>query len=428
MVRNPIIATCLSIIFFSFLQIVAFLYLFKIIDIKKIILAVFIVPFFLVFAAFMNDYLSALNLSFTILNIFVYNFFVDKKEKSSFLLCKVLILNLIYKIMSFSLFFPFNYSQNYWIHSFMPANFFIYLIIIFVSKEFFVFLTNKFHAEIYELSKSRGIIFTLVVLTFIHDFYYIFIQSKGNYNALILITLVVNIIILFSAFFVFAKTQQYYLKRLEKEKLKNEMDALLSYTQLLEQSHLNLRKFQHDYKNILLAISGIASDRNWETLDHYLQELEIYSITNLEQDADKFGDIKNVEHPLLKSVLLTKLIAMDQKNIQFRFECTNRIDYIAIHDFDLVRLISIFMDNAIEYLKEQPNGMFSMCIIDDNKKTQVIIKNTLNNDKIPLEKCLQVEYSSKLNHAGLGFKNAGDIVDGYNNMAIHYTKSEEFIF
>ena len=61
-----------------------------------------------------------------------------------------------------------------------------------------------------------------------------------------------------------------------------------------------------------------------------------------------FNDFDNVKNPYLKNILLNKIAQAKDKGINVYFECHYPINKLNIQPYDLVRIIEIMFDNAIE--------------------------------------------------------------------------------
>ena len=131
---------------------------------------------------------------------------------------------------------------------------------------------------------------------------------------------------------------------------------MVQYTEIIERNQLQLRRFKHDYKNILFAMTNMIENNQIDELKKYMTSLTNYSNLYLKQSIEKYRDIHNVNHQLLKSMITMKLMELDSLNIPFTFECLTSFDTTNIEDFDLVRIVGILLDNAKEYLQNIGTG------------------------------------------------------------------------
>lgn len=85
------------------------------------------------------------------------------------------------------------------------------------------------------------------------------------------------------------------------------------------------------------------------------EKLNTYTKTNLKSDAfKKYKDVNHVNIRSLKSIIISKLTEMYNLEISYNFECDEVINKIPPHinEIDLVRIIGITCDNAIEESRE----------------------------------------------------------------------------
>lgn len=129
---------------------------------------------------------------------------------------------------------------------------------------------------------------------------------------------------------------------------KKKIEMLEKYTQDLENSHLKLRKFKHDYKNLLLLIDSLLKEQKYTQAQLYLKELNDYSTDEMMSTVSSYSDIDNIKHDQFKYLLLEKIFKMIKEDILFHFECKQQMSKFNMNDFDAVRLIGILLDNAIE--------------------------------------------------------------------------------
>src|SRR5699024_3173321 len=138
-------------------------------------------------------------------------------------------------------------------------------------------------------------------------------------------------------------------KKIRQDKLSlQQIKDLKTYTQQLESSQRCLRKFKHDYQNMLLSLKLSAKKSHDKEL---IDKLAEYSSKTLEDKVLwQFNDVDNVKDELLKSLFISKLNRIFQADIQYSFECRIVIDSLSnkYNAFDIIRILGITYDNAIE--------------------------------------------------------------------------------
>lgn len=193
---------------------------------------------------------------------------------------------------------------------------------------------------------------------------------------------------------------------------------LKSYAASLEQDEDRLRRFKHDYRNILSSLKLAAAQNDSQQL---LEKLNEYSRENFDEHAlAKFQDVNHIHDDLLKSIVITKLSKIYDQGIPYRFSCQKDIDHLPLvsemEKMDLVRVIGISFDNAIEASSGLKGGRIEAMFYQENGDFEFVIKNKTAD--IPSPRIFEPGYTSKDQHAGLGLSNALEIVNKYAGQMI----------
>lgn len=200
--------------------------------------------------------------------------------------------------------------------------------------------------------------------------------------------------------------------------------------QNLEENQSKLKRFKHDYQNLLNSLKLSALNGDNQTL---LNKLEAYSRDNLGEDALwQFQDTKNINNEVLRSIFINKLNSIYQKDINYHFECLTEITSLPNIDlFDLIRIIGIAYDNALEECVNLRHSgintveINSMLYQDAPNKLEFEIKNTCRNQLIT-NKLHQEGITNKANHEGLGLATVKKIANKYRNVYIAYSSDNGY--
>ena len=222
--------------------------------------------------------------------------------------------------------------------------------------------------------------------------------------------------------------KQIIQKRKQEEFIKNQ-HQLEEYTTYLEKSEDDLRAFRHDYKNILNSLKVSAQEGN---VQEVIQKLDKYTETNLNSKALlKYKDVNHIYVESVKSIIISKLTELYNLDIPYNFECRNNIRNLPDHvdELDLVRIIGITFDNAIEESKAliaEKHDIRSaevqiMVYSDGPGEFEYEIRNKIENRKISTQEIQQRGFTTKKDHKGLGLTNIKEIDSKYPDMSISYT-------
>lgn len=297
----------------------------------------------------------------------------------------------------------------------------IFLLFELIMVFLFSFLFKKINIKqnllkIKSWTPSIGLSYLLIVLTI---FIY-FVQKLKAYTTLITGILVFLIIQSIAILLIIIYENNRQKEKFERKLMEEQLRNLKSYTQQLDSDQKEMHKFRHDYKNILRSLNDISDSDNNIELKNMLKKLGIYSNSYFDNiSMDDFKDLEYVGNPYIKSILISKFKSIKSANIECYFECKNDINEIDMDIFDLIRIIGVSIDNAIEETEKQKNGKIQIILINQNRQVDIIIKNTTSN-KIPISKMKEYGFSTKENHSGLGIVDVQDIKKKYRNLLIYY--------
>lgn len=164
-----------------------------------------------------------------------------------------------------------------------------------------------------------------------------------------------------------------------------------------------------------------------------IEKLNTYTKTNLKSDAfKKYKDVNHVNIRSLKSIIISKLTEMYNLEISYNFECDEVINKIPPHinEIDLVRIIGITCDNAIEesreLIRKGEDAQIEIMIYSTEETLEYEIQNKKRNLAISTKKIQQKGFSTKKEHSGLGLSTIRKITETYENMSITYDISNDY--
>ncbi|MBC6927305.1 GHKL domain-containing protein (plasmid) [Lactobacillus salivarius] len=294
------------------------------------------------------------------------------------------------------------------------------VIILDVSLNIFEYIILTKTTIIEKLDDEYGLLYFYLIL-------YIWISSMVIYYLTTyvfnidavsyIIAMVVVVSQLFFSLFVYSIN-----KKIRQDKLSlQQINDLKIYTQQLENSQRSLRKFKHDYQNMLLSLKLSAKKSHDKEL---IDKLAEYSSKTLEDKVLwQFNDVDNIKDELLKSLFISKLNRIFQDNIQYSFECRNVIENLSnkYNSFDIVRILGIVYDNAIEEsLEFGDEAKIDTMIYQENGELEIEIRNRCRNTDLTIQDMRKSGFTTKKNHDGLGLANIEELSQPYNDIFINY--------
>jgi len=189
-----------------------------------------------------------------------------------------------------------------------------------------------------------------------------------------------------------------------------EQRSLLFYTNEIEQHQSSIRKFKHDYQNILLSLEGFfeANDLSGAKECYYTQIKTVSEIITKDNfTLDRLSKIKMLE---IKGFLVAKLMVAQSDGIDTSVEVETEIDHISLDSVTLVRMLGIILDNAIEELRELGTGKLAVACYKSDESVTFVVQNTCRLDIPSLYELEQYGFSTKGDGRGLGLSNLAELV------------------
>lgn len=156
----------------------------------------------------------------------------------------------------------------------------------------------------------------------------------------------------------------------------NSYDNLQEYMKQIEELYQNMRVFRHDYANVMLSVVGYIEENDMDGLKKYY-DMEIFPISNLfNKEKDVVAKLHNLDIIELKSLISVKINYALELKVEVNLEIIEKIDKVNMKSIDLVRIIGIFLDNAIEACQECEKPSIDLSIIKMDKDITFIVKNT----------------------------------------------------
>ena len=235
----------------------------------------------------------------------------------------------------------------------------------------------------------------------------------------LLIFLIIQLIFFWILYFSINRREK---QRIHNELVENRLSNLKEYTDHLEQEQRKLRKFKHDYQNMLLSLEENLRSSDSQDAKDYLQTFKQYSDNYIsESGLWMFNDFDNVKTPYLKSILINKTSQATEQGIDVHFECRYDVDQIAMEPYDLVRIVGIAYDNAIEAVHnlDKSHRKINVMVYRTKGQTEIMIANPMPTAEnlIHLKK---EGVTTKKGHSGLGLANIEEISANYSNVLVNY--------
>ncbi|MDU5336795.1 GHKL domain-containing protein [Enterococcus sp.] len=207
-------------------------------------------------------------------------------------------------------------------------------------------------------------------------------------------------------------------EKVELENLKEQMEMMNAYTTDVEKNYQELRKFRHDYKNMLLGLK--ASENESGLNQEYLDQMMAYSYQMIDTSVMRFSGISHLKIASIKSLIITKLLQAEQAGLTVNFECLVPIDMINMDEVKLIRILGILVDNATEAASDSQNKFLTILFIDSSDTIEISIENSYKGKLPSIAKMSKEGFSSKGKDRGLGLANVQEILSTARQADVTY--------
>lgn len=304
----------------------------------------------------------------------------------------------------------------------------VFSILTFIFVKLFTINLNNFTKQ------QNSVIYNLLLFisVFILVFYnFLSINSVMESNNIPLYYMSISVITFFFILFILISSS--LLKNLhikiEVEAEKQKLEQQKKYIESLEKNNNEIRKFKHDFNNIILGLEGYITSNevnNIKLRDYFYNNIKNLN-TKIELDNIVLSHLNNIKVPSIKNLLTNKIISAQNNDFKVNISVEDEIDNFYVNEMQLSRILGIFLDNSLEAGLELDNNRFIELIILKANKTIVIqITNTFKNTNLDIDKINESGYSTKGENRGIGLSSANDIISKHN--MILNTRIEDNLF
>ena len=284
----------------------------------------------------------------------------------------------------------------------------------------FKIVFKKFKQSYLSINKTYLIIITIVLVS---SFIILLIYSQtpriNNASLKIYGLIFIGIIIFFITLIIIIS--RYTLRELRYRRNMEEIETYYEYTLQIESINNEMRKFRHDYVNILTTMSEYIRENDMDGLKTYFNDNIVPMKDNLQMNSIKINGTDNLKVRAIKGLVTTKILQAQEKNIPISIEVPELIDHIEMNTVDLSRIIGIIIDNAIEASEELEDALIRIAFINVETSVMFIVMNKCKEDMPKIHELFQDSFSTKGDNRGLGLTTLKDITDTTENVLLDTT-------
>ncbi|TBX37601.1 GHKL domain-containing protein [Lactiplantibacillus paraplantarum] len=295
-----------------------------------------------------------------------------------------------------------------------------YLIIFVCIQILIVFLINiilaKMNISTTFERKSLNIITSLLLIMLY--LYIVFSEGWENPvkmilgNLVLLLIMIVLLLVIYSEYLKNVKTEY------EVQKQRTQIQNDTRYMSEIEAHYNELRRFRHDYQNMLISIDEYLKTDDLKGLREYYQKNLAPVSHRVLKEKYNLEDLSRVKVKSIKSILFSKLSYAQSQEIEVHFDLKEPLTDITVNELDLDIALGIMLDNAIEASVGHADGEIMSAIFIEKNITVFLIQNNVFEQLPPLWKLKEAGYSTKGKNRGIGLNSLSKIVNRNENMIL----------
>lgn len=273
---------------------------------------------------------------------------------------------------------------------------------------------KKFKKSYLSLNKTYMIIISFVLFATFAFFYIYSTNTSSNGDSLIPYALVFIGLIIFISVVILIMSL-FTLKEMKYKRNQEEIETYYEYTLKIEAINNEMRKFRHDYVNILTTLSEYIREDDMIGLRAYFNKNIVPMKDNLQMNAIKLNGIENLKVREIKGLITAKILRAQEMNIPISIEIPDEVSSINLNMIDLSRSIGIILDNAIEASTEIDDPIIRVAFIESENSVTFIVMNKCADDIPRIHELFQESFSTKGEGRGLGLSTLKEIALATDN-------------
>ena len=302
----------------------------------------------------------------------------------------------------------------------------VLLLTYFVIKKiiFYFHLEINYFDKDYLYSFFKKVIFTffaLHILLFISDM----VNIHEHFNSFSSILATIVFICLLLIFFAMNANKVQVEREIALNQKKFEQEYLQNYTDEIVSLYNEIRGFRHDYAGMMVSMQTAIDSKDLQEIDRIYNEVFVKANHKLRSDKYTYFDLNNLEDSALRSVIAQSIANARVHNIEYILEVKDIISPLSMELLDLVRVMNILLNNAVEGALESYRKQMEVAVIKLESEILIIIQNSRKNRSIKPEEIFNIGYSTKGINRGIGLNNVKEILEKYDDVILETEIDDE---
>ena len=298
-----------------------------------------------------------------------------------------------------------------------------FLVVTVLTYVVIVTIIRYFHLELNYFDKDylypflKKVFFALLLLhivSFISDM----VSTIKHLNSFGSILSSIVFISLLLTFFAMNSHKVQMEKEIALKQKKFEQKHLQNYTDEIVALYNEIRGFRHDYAGMLVSMQMAIDSGNLQEIDRVYTEVLVKANHKLRSDKYTYFDLNNIEDSALRSLVAQSIVYARNNGVEFTLEVKDTITKLPIELLDLVRIMSVLLNNAVEGSADSYKKQMEVAVIKMETETVIVIQNSCKMTMTPSGDLFALGFSTKGRNRGVGLNNVKELLDKYNNIIL----------
>ena len=307
-----------------------------------------------------------------------------------------------------------------------------FLVVLLLTYFAILIIIRYFYLEIKYFDKDYLYPFfkkVIVAFVFFHTLSFVsdIVSTVRHLNSFGSILSTIVFICLLLIFFAMNSHKVQVEKEIALKQKKFEQKHLQTYTDEIVKLYNEIRGFRHDYAGMLVSMQMAIDSEDLQEIDRVYNEVLVKANQKLRSEKYTYFDLNNIDDSALRSLIAQSIIYARNSGVEFTLEVKDVITRLSMDLLDLVRIMSILLNNAVEGAADSYLKQMEVAVIKMDFETVIVIQNSCKITMTPSEDLFALGFSTKGKNRGLGLNNVKEILDKYDKIILE-TEMEDNTF
>lgn len=308
-----------------------------------------------------------------------------------------------------------NFVLQYYDLFFLVVTVLTYVVIVTIIRYFHLELNYFDKDYLYPFLKK---VFFALLLLHVASFVSDMVSTIKHLNSFGSILSSIVFISLLLTFFAMNSHKEQMEKEIALKQKKFEQKHLQNYTDEIVGLYNEIRGFRHDYAGMLVSMQMAIDSGDLQEIDRVYNKVLVKANHKLRSDKYTYFDLNNIEDSALRSLVAQSIVYARNNGVEFTLEVKDTITKLPIELLDLVRIMSVLLNNAVEGSADSYKKQMEVAVIKMETETVIVIQNSCKMTMTPSGDLFALGFSTKGRNRGVGLNNVKELLDKYNNIIL----------